>query len=88
MQAEAQEDLAILTDEVLDVKERFVDIDIGVFDYVLKCIEGPFTGRFIYISTAPEGEIVGGEDSPQLTMLAETADLSPVHFEIKFTNTC
>ena len=35
-------DLAPYSSECFEPKDRFIDIDIGVYDYVLKCIEGPF----------------------------------------------
>ena len=65
----------------------FVEIDIGAYDHLLKCIDGPFSGRFIYISTAPRGEILGGSDPEgnSLTMFVENAELSPRHLEIKFS---
>ena len=37
-----KEVFAPLLTQLSDTKERFLDIDIGVFDYVLRCIEGPY----------------------------------------------
>jgi hypothetical protein len=55
-----QSDVAILSSDIFDIKEKFFDIDIGVYDYVLKCIDGPFIGKFVFINTSPLGEVIGG----------------------------
>jgi len=53
-------DVANLSEQFFEVKEKFFDIDIGVYDYVLKCIDGPYLGKFVYINTSPNGEVIGG----------------------------
>jgi hypothetical protein len=53
-------DVAPYSQDCFEPKDRFLDIDIGVYDYVLKCIDGPFQGKFVYLNTSPMGEIIGG----------------------------
>jgi hypothetical protein len=78
-------EIAAFSQECYYPKDRFLDIDIGVFDYVLKCIDGPFQGKFFYINTSPLGEILGGSSDydlannpDKLTMYIENAELSKV----------
>mmetsp|Transcript_59309 Transcript_59309/g.109627 ORF Transcript_59309/g.109627 Transcript_59309/m.109627 type:complete len:648 (-) Transcript_59309:36-1979(-) len=62
-------------------------IDSGPVDYVVKCTEGLFAGRFIYINRTPQGELFGSDrGSSDITMYIENANLSPVHAEIKFND--
>ena len=81
--------MAPLASHYFDNKERYLDIDLGVFDYVLKCIEGPFQGKFFYINTTPNGEIIGGasyydqiRNPLKLTMYIENCGLSVKHATI------
>ena len=40
-------------------EEKFNSLDIGVSDYVLKCIDGTFINKFIYLNTQ-RPEVIGG----------------------------
>ena len=51
---------------------------------LLKCTDGLFTGKFFYMNTTPEGEVIGGSGESHVTMQIENANLSPVHCEIMF----
>mmetsp|Transcript_16152 Transcript_16152/g.34940 ORF Transcript_16152/g.34940 Transcript_16152/m.34940 type:complete len:656 (+) Transcript_16152:203-2170(+) len=60
-------------------------LDAGPVDYVIKCTEGLFHGRFIYVNRTPQGELFGSDKSDKaITMYIENAKLSPKHAEIKF----
>jgi serine/threonine protein phosphatase PrpC len=62
-------------------------IDSGPVDYVVKCTEGLFSGRFIYVNRTPQGELFGSDKSSKdITMYIENANLSPKHTEIKFND--
>jgi len=62
-------------------------IDSGPVDYVVKCTEGLFLGRFIYVNRTPQGELFGSDKSSKdITMYIENAQLSPKHAEIKFND--
>eukprot|EP00747_Dinoflagellata_sp_TGD_P222617 gnl/TRDRNA2_/TRDRNA2_94323_c0_seq2.p1 gnl/TRDRNA2_/TRDRNA2_94323_c0~~gnl/TRDRNA2_/TRDRNA2_94323_c0_seq2.p1 ORF type:complete len:638 (+),score=123.55 gnl/TRDRNA2_/TRDRNA2_94323_c0_seq2:57-1970(+) len=62
-------------------------IDSGPVDYVVKCTEGLFSGRFIYVNRTPQGELFGSDKgSKEITMYIENANLSPKHTEIKFND--
>ncbi len=54
--------------------------------YLLKCTDGIFSGKFLYINTTPDGELFGSGDPEKidLTMYIESADLSEKHAEIKY----
>lgn len=56
------------------------------YNYLLKCTDGIFSGKFLYINTTPDGELFGSGDPEKidLTMYIESADLSEKHAEIKF----
>lgn len=55
-----------------------------IFNYLLKCTDGIFEGKFFYINMTQEGELIGGVGDPSITMHIENAALSPSHCEIKF----
>jgi hypothetical protein len=57
-------------------------------NYLLKCTDGIFQGKFLYMNTTPEGELFGSGDPDKvdLTMYIEGADLSEKHAEIQFVN--
>merc|ERR1719189_2142303 len=66
---------------------RMDQIDAGPVDYVVKCTEGLFSGRFIYVNRTPQGELFGSDkSSKEITMYIENANLSPKHAEIKFND--
>ena len=55
--------------------------------YLLKCTDGIFSGKFLYINTTPDGEVFGSanpEENEDITMYIEAADLSDRHASIKF----
>jgi len=55
---------------------------------VLRCTDGIFHNKFIYINTTPDGEVFGSGDPEKLdlTMYIESAELSERHAEIKFVD--
>jgi hypothetical protein len=52
--------MAPLVSKFFDVREKYLDVDIGVFDFALRCIEGPYVGKVFHVNTSPNGEIIGG----------------------------
>lgn len=58
------------------------------YNYVLKCTDGIFLNKFIFINTTPDGELFGSGDPEELdlTMYIESAHLSDKHAEIKFAD--
>ena len=36
------------------------------FNYMLKCTDGIFSGKFLYINTTPDGELFGSGDPEQV----------------------
>ena len=55
--------------------------------YLLKCTDGIFSGKFLYINTTPDGEVFGSgdpEENQDITMYIESANLSERHADIKF----
>merc|ERR1740123_380966 len=66
---------------------RVDQINAGPVDYVVKCTEGLFAGRFIYVNRTPQGELFGSDKgSKDVTMYIENAGLSPKHAEIRFNS--
>lgn len=62
-------------------------VDSGPVDYVIKCTEGLFQGRFIYVNRTSQGELFGSDKGcKEITMYIENANLSPKHAEIKFND--
>lgn len=51
----------------------------------MKCTDGIFSGKFLYINTTEDGELFGSGDPEKidLTMYIESAELSEKHAEIK-----
>jgi hypothetical protein len=62
----------------------------GNYNYLLKCTDGIFSGKFLFINTTPDGELFGSGDPDKidLTMYIESANLSERHAEIKFVDNC
>ena len=52
----------------------------------LKCTDGIYSGKFLFINTTPDGELFGSGDPEtiDLTMYIESAELSEKHAEIKY----
>ena len=54
---------------------------------MLKCTDGIFSGKFLFINTTPDGEVFGSGDpevNADITMYIESANLSERHADIKF----
>lgn len=53
---------------------------------MLRCIEGLYKNRFLFITTHPEGEIFGSGDVKLygLTLQIEGVGLSPKHAQLKY----
>jgi len=84
-----EKDVTLAKEVVLDTLDRVQmdQIDSGPVDYVVKCTEGLFLGRFIYVNRTPQGELFGSDKSSKdITMYIENANLSPKHTEIKFND--
>jgi hypothetical protein len=56
------------------MRERLEDLDIGVFDYVLRCIDGPYYDKYFHIKTSATGEVIGG--APRYDMIQNPAKLT------------
>lgn len=57
--------------------------------YVLRCIQGEYSGRFLFINMTEGGEVFGSadpEENQQITMYIENADLSAFHASIQYIN--
>jgi hypothetical protein len=57
--------------------------------YLLRCTEGQFRGRFLFINRTADGELFGSadpEEHEQVTMYIEDAGLSPFHAQITFAD--
>ena len=67
-------------------KFNITQIDPLEVKYVLKCIEGLFKNRSLYITTHKEGEIIGGGDAKEhnLTLQIEGANLANCHCKLRF----
>ena len=55
--------------------------------YVLRCTEGEFKGRFLFINMISGGELFGSADPEEnldITMYIENSGLSPFHASIQF----
>ena len=53
---------------------------------MLKCIDGLYKNRFLFITTHPEGEVFGSGDAKLygLTLQIEGVGLSPKHAQLKY----
>jgi len=53
---------------------------------VLKCIEGLYKNRLLFITTHPEGEILGSGDAKLegLTLQIEGVGLAPKHAQLRY----
>ena len=57
--------------------------------YSLRCTDGDFKGRFLYINLTDAGELFGSADpetNEEVTMYIENAGLSPYHASIRVTD--
>ncbi|EGR27968.1 hypothetical protein IMG5_185510 [Ichthyophthirius multifiliis] len=64
------------------IQERFQN-DVPSY-YILRCIEGPFAGNFIYLNLTEEGEVIGSDPQQDYTLYIENAGLSPIHAKINY----
>ena len=72
---------------LLDLQNNEQDINLH-YNFILKCTDGMFKDKFLYINTTPDGELFGSgnPDELDLTMYIESASLSEKHSEIKFVD--
>lgn len=87
--------MAPLVSDYYESSERYLDVDIGVFDYALRCIEGPFNGKMFYINSSPSGELIGGapgynqqRNPDKLSLYIENAELQAKHAQITLNHHC
>jgi hypothetical protein len=90
-----EDNIAELASNYFEPKENYLDVDIGTFDYVLRCIEGPYLGKFFYVNTSPNGEIIGGalgydmtRNPERLTIYMENCQLQARHAAIQLNHHC
>mmetsp|Transcript_5756 Transcript_5756/g.10369 ORF Transcript_5756/g.10369 Transcript_5756/m.10369 type:complete len:656 (-) Transcript_5756:126-2093(-) len=88
VEAGAEAELAPVASPKGMERVRMEQISAGPVDFVARCTQGLFAGRFIYINRTPQGELFGSDRaSSDVTMYIENAGLSPSHAEIKFNAT-
>jgi hypothetical protein len=59
---------------------RLIDVDVGISNYCIKCVAGPYKGMNHYLSLAPEGEIIGqGSDEMLITVRPFSNASNPRH---------
>ncbi len=87
--------MAPLVSKYFDKREKYLDVDIGVFDYALRCIEGPYIGKVFNVNTSPNGEIIGGASGydqnrnvERLTLFIENCELQAKHAQITLNHYC
>lgn len=96
---DAETEVALTIDNFLGNGETFkrlqelqdMEPDVNhYYNYILKCTDGMFKGKFLYVNTTPDGELFGSgnPDELDLTMYIESANLSEKHAEIKFVDNC
>ena len=67
-------ELASIVDLKKIEKHRITTIDTGPIDFVLKCTDGLFKGRFIYVNRTSQGELFGSDTNQ--TARTNSAELS------------
>lgn len=72
--------------DILQFKSNITEIEELPLKFVLKCIEGVYKNRFLFINTTPDGEIFGSGDAKTygLTLQIEGAGLDTKHAQLKF----
>ena len=68
---------------------RDLETNIDAKNYLLRCTDGIFSGKFLFINTTPEGEIFGSgdpEENQDITMYIESENLAERHADIKFVD--
>ena len=67
-------------------KENITEIGELNLKYVLKCIDGVYKNRFLFITTHPDGEVFGAGDAKLfgLTLQIEGVGLASKHAQLKF----
>ena len=84
-----------INDFLGDKDQDWSDLDVGILDPVLKCVQGDFTGRFVYLKRCKpdeqetDGEIIGGQphydavkNPKNLSIYIEDPKLDDVHARI------
>lgn len=77
----------IATQKQSGVSFRSIEETLDGKHYLLKCTDGIFSGKFLFINTTPDGEVFGSgnpEENEDITMYIEAAELSERHADIKF----
>ena len=70
------EDFAPLTKDIIqEGKDTHISelAPNDIYNYLLKCTDGIFEGKFFYINMTPEGELIGGVGDPSVSMHIENA---------------
>jgi hypothetical protein len=91
--------VAPLIDDFLGNKQTFstlqqlqqdCEVVNNYYNFVLRCSDGIFEDKFLFMNTTPDGELFGSgnPDELNLTMYIEQAGLSDKHAEIKFVDDC
>ena len=82
---EMEQERASLIQNFFNERDQFFDIDPGVYDYVIKCIDGIYTGRFLHINQSSKKEVFGCSEEPAsgVTVCIEGAGLSDNHCEVQ-----
>ena len=75
--------------KMTEVQDNCMEVN-DYYNYILRCTDGIFLGKFLFINTTPDGELFGAGDPDELdlTMYIESANLSDKHAEIKFVDRC
>lgn len=72
----------------LKTSQKFASLS-SIKQYLLRCTEGIFKGKFLFINITPDGEIFGSGDpehNQDITMYIESAGLSLRHAGIVYTD--
>lgn len=79
--------LALLVDDV-ETQKPFIKLE-DKKQFLLRCTEGIFQGKFLYINMTPDGEVFGSGDpelNEDITMYIEQAGLSLRHASILYSD--
>jgi pSer/pThr/pTyr-binding forkhead associated (FHA) protein len=55
-----------------------------IVDFMLRCLNGTYKNRFIFINLTQIGETIGRDPLQNLTLCIDEPSLSPKHAEIKY----
>ena len=64
-----------------------------MFDYVLRCIDGPYYDKYFHVKTSPGGEVIGGApdmvtNPSKLTLYIENCNLQAKHASLILNQQC